>query len=134
MTVVVDASMAVALYDRDDRHHDEAAAWMTTSDEELVLTPLVVAELDHVVPRDAVASLHGDLEAGAYVVRWWADAMAETLAVSRGRPDVGLTDASLVALAARVRTNRIATFDYRHFRNLNDTAGRPFCLLPADAD
>lgn len=134
MTVVVDTSMAVALYDADDDHHTEASAWIAESDDELVVTPLVVAELDHVVPRRAIGELLRDLEVGAYVVRWWADALTETLAVAHARPDIGLTDASLVALAGRVRTNRIATFDHRHFRTLHDTAGRPFTLLPADPD
>ena len=134
MTVVVDTSMAVALYDADDDHHTEASAWIAESDDDLVVTPLVVAELDHVVPRRVIGELLRDFEVGAYVVRWWADALTETLAVARARPDIGLTDASLVALAGRLRTNRIATFDHRHFRTLNDTAGRPFRLLPADPD
>ena len=56
-----------------------------------------------------------DFERGAYAVRWWADALNETIAIARRHPDTGLTDASLVALAGRVNTRRIATFD-EHFR------------------
>jgi uncharacterized protein len=77
--------------------------------------------------------LWADFETGAYGVRWWADALAETIAIARRHPHVGLTDASLVALAARLRTTRIATFDLRHFRALSTPDGEPFILLPADA-
>jgi predicted nucleic acid-binding protein len=73
-----------------------------------------------------------DLEAGAYIVRWWADALNETLRIVRRHPFVGLTDASLVALAGLLRTRRIATVD-QHFRSLTTPAGEPFVLLPDDA-
>jgi predicted nucleic acid-binding protein len=47
--------------------------------------------------------------------------------------EIGLTDASIVVLAARYGTDRVFTLDERHFRPLRTLAGRPFRLLPADA-
>lgn len=134
MTVVLDTSLVLALYDADDDFHQEAASWLADLDEELVTTPLTIAELDHHLGRMPAgqAALYDDLERGAYAVRWWADALTESLSIARRRPDVGLADASLVALAARVRTTRIATFDHRHFRTLTDADGSSFRLLPAD--
>ena len=42
-------------------------------------------------------------------------------------------DASLLALAARLSTTRIATLDERHFRVLEPLTREPaFTLLPAD--
>jgi predicted nucleic acid-binding protein len=136
VTIVVDTSLVLALYDADDDLHGLAAAWLVDVDDELVTTPLALAELDHHLgrfgeqPRDA---LYDDLDRGSYTVRWWADALKESIAIARRRPDVGLTDASLVALADRLRTNRIATFDHRDFRTLTDASGERFVLLPADA-
>jgi predicted nucleic acid-binding protein len=47
---------------------------------------------------------------------------------------VGLADASLAALAARLDTADIATFDERHFRAMRpENAATAFRLLPADA-
>lgn len=136
MTVVVDTSAVLALMRADDEHHALAAEWFDVADEELVTSPLCIAELDHLVltrgGRDAALALWRDLERGAYTVRWWADALDATIAVARRHPVLGLADASLVALAARVRTNRILTFD-RRFRRLTDAAGDPFVLLPAAA-
>lgn len=133
MTVVLDTGMVVALMDRDDRHHTAAARWLETLDDDLVTTPLAVAEMDHFAGAvGAREAFWGDLERGAYVVRWWADALTEALRMVRARPGLGMTDASLVALAGRMNTNRIATFDHRSFRPLTDTAGAPFVLLPGD--
>jgi uncharacterized protein len=136
LTVVLDTNVVVALYDAADPDHALVADWLTSLDEDLVATPLAVAEMDYLVlqrggdvARDA---LWRDLDAGAYLVRWWADALNETLRIARLHPFAGLTDASLVALAGLLRTRRIATVD-QHFRSMTTPAGEPFVLLPDDA-
>jgi uncharacterized protein len=136
LTVVLDTNVVVALYDAADPDHGLIADWMATLDEDLVATPMAVAEMDYLVHRrggeDAREVLWRDLDAGAYVVRWWADALNETLRIARRHPFAGLTDASLVALAGLLRTRRIATVD-EHFRSMTTPAGEPFVLLPDDA-
>ena len=136
MTVVLDTNVVVALYDAADPDHQAVADWIATVDEDLVATPLVVAELDYLVARRGGApareALWKDLDAGAYLVRWWADALNETLLIARRHRCAGLTDASLVALAGLLRTQRIATVD-QHFRSMTTPAGEPFVLLPDDA-
>jgi predicted nucleic acid-binding protein len=48
--------------------------------------------------------------------------------------NLGLADASLVALTERLATTTIATLDERHFRAVRPlAAGDAFTLLPADA-
>ena len=136
MTVVFDTSFVVDFYDQDAPRHAELARWYLAADEDFFTSPLAVAEMDHLVPRRgghvAQQSLWRDFDQGAWQVRWWADAMTETLAIARRRPEIGLVDASLVALAARLRTDRIATRD-KHFRTLQTSDGKPFTILPADA-
>src|SRR5690349_3010342 len=110
--------MVVALMREDDTHHRTAAAWMLSTDEDLVTTPLALAEMDHLVPRDAAHFLWDDFESGAFGVRWWAEGLTETLRIARRHPFLGLVDASLVALAGVLRTTRIATFD-QHFRSVS---------------
>jgi len=137
VTIVVDTSVVVALLNRADRDHEAVRDWAAGVDEDLFTSPLAVAEMDHLLAvrggRVAQRALWGDLDSGAYNVRWWADGVTDVLAVVRTRPDLGLTDASLVALAERLRTRRIATLDHRHFRTVVDRDGKPFTLLPADA-
>jgi predicted nucleic acid-binding protein len=48
--------------------------------------------------------------------------------------DVGLTDASLVAIALREGVRDLLTLDERHFRVLPGPGGEPFRILPADAE
>ncbi|MGE4425826.1 MAG: PIN domain-containing protein [Solirubrobacteraceae bacterium] len=137
MTIVVDTSIVLALLDRRDADHAVVRDWIATVDEDLFTSPLAVAEIDHLLAVHggpvAQRAFWGDLDAGAYTVRWWADGIADTVGVVRGGDGIGLTDASLVALAARLRTTRIATLDHDHFRPLAGPDGRAFTLLPADA-
>lgn len=136
MTVVLDSSVVIALYDRGDEHHEAAARWAELLDEDLVTSPLALAEIDHVVRERGGAAgekaLRRDLDRGAFSARWWADALAQSLQIARRYPAADLTDASLVALAGLLRTNRIATFD-DHFRSMTTPRGEAFVLLPADA-
>lgn len=134
MTIVVDTSVVLALLNPRDDFHPRAAAFYASLDEELVTTPMAVAEMDYLVLRRAGRSgadlLWGDLQSGAIQVRWWATAMPETLAIARARPRLGLADASLIALAPMVRTIRIATFDRHDFAAARTGDGEPFTLLP----
>jgi uncharacterized protein len=135
VTVVVDSGFVLALARRRDPHHDAAAEWLQTNDDDLVISPLAVADADeriglHLGP-EAREALWDDLERGAYTVRWWADALNETLAVVHRHPDLGLTGASLVALAGRLNTDRLATFDER-YRSVPTPGGEAFVVLPAD--
>jgi uncharacterized protein len=138
--IVVDTSVVLAFMDRRDASHGPVREWMGAQERELVTTPLVLAELDHLVCRqggaDAARALREDLERGAYLVEWWPTATHETIAVAARHQsmELGLTDASLLALAARLRTIAIATLDERHFRACRPSTGEDaYTLLPADA-
>ena len=50
-----------------------------------------------------------------------------------GDLEPGLADLSVVVIARRVATRRIATFDERDFRALRSLEGDAFTLLPKDA-
>lgn len=113
---------------------------MATNERDLVTTPLIVAELDHLVlargGRRRGRELREDIDAGAYQVEWWPRAIHETIAVAARYEsmELGLSDASLVALAAHLQTTTIATLDERHFRAVKPLwGGDAFTLLPADA-
>jgi uncharacterized protein len=130
----------LAFMDRNDANHRLVDAWMRMQEDELVTTPLVVAELDYLIARQGGAKatriLRENFEHGAYQVEWWPEAIHETIAVTKQYESIelGLSDASLVALAARLQTTDIATLDERHFRALRPlSGGDSFTLLPTDA-
>ena len=138
--IVVDTSVVVAYMNAADDYHAVVAGWLDGADDDLATTPLIVAEVDHLVgarggPR-ARRALHRDLAAGAYLIEWWTGAIAPVVRVAERYADagLGLADASLVALAERLGTIDIATLDERHFRAVRPLAGgKAFRLLPADA-
>jgi predicted nucleic acid-binding protein len=138
--IVLDTSVVLAFMDRRDANHDRVRKWMQTQGQELITTPLVLAELDHLVLRQggpgAARALREDLDSGAYGLEWWPEAIHETIAHAKRHEsmELGLTDASLLALAARLQTTSIATLDERHFRVLRPlSGGNAFTLLPSDA-
>ena len=137
--IVVDTSFVYALLDRRDSRHAQAVGWYERVDAELVTTPLVVAEVDHLAGTRAGApaqrAFRHDLAAGAYFVDWWPTAPVEIVEIAErhGGLSLSLTDASLVALAGRVGTTTVATFDERHFRAVRPLTGAAaFSVLPAD--
>jgi uncharacterized protein len=137
--IVLDTSVLVAAMNRRDTHHHAVVDWMEDVSTALVTSPLAVAEMDHLIAKhggeQAARALHDDIDRGAYRVEWWPASIYETIEVARDHPQLGLTDASLVVLAARLGTIQIATLDERHFRGLEPLTGGPaFVLLPADAD
>jgi predicted nucleic acid-binding protein len=138
--IVVDSSVAYALLDARDAGHEAALAWYEQPHGDLLTTPLVLAEVDHLagdrLGRGARSAFLGDVESGGYTIAWWGSAAAESVRIARRYLGLGvsLTDASLVALAARLETTSIATFDERHFRAIQPLTGEPgFTLLPVDA-
>lgn len=136
--IVIDTSAILAFMNSADSWHEEVCAWMDTEDDTFVTTPLILAETDHMVGArggpGAQAALRSDLARGAYAIEWWRGALASTVEVANRYADVelGLADASLVALADHVGTDAIATLDERHFRAARPLRGDAFRLLPVD--
>ena len=105
-----------------------------------IVSPFVLAELDHLLSRHArtdraALALLDEIARGPYLLApFERDDVAAAAAVVREYADnrIGLTDASIVVLADRYRTNRVLTLDERHFRALRSAAGEAFTLLPAD--
>ena len=68
--------------------------------------------------QHATRAVRADLRDGAHLIAWWPSATRDAAEVADRYEDLGLglTDASLVVLTARVVTTDIATFDVQHFR------------------
>jgi uncharacterized protein len=137
--IVLDASVVYALLDAADQRHREARDWYATVDTELATTPLILAEVDDLARSRAgtraVRAFRDDVRSGAYLVEWWATAAREAADVADRYLDLGvsLADASLVALAARLGTVDVASFDARHFRAMSPLGvADAFRLLPLD--
>ena len=138
--IVLDSSFLIALFRRNEARHQEAAEFYAAVDDGFTTVPLVLAEVDYMLTSRStpavVKAFHDEIRAGSLGVEWWPklELRAADIADRYAEIGLGLTDASLVALAGALETNRIASFDERHFRAVEplDGSGR-FELLPADA-
>lgn len=136
---VFDSSVIYTLLDASEPAHHRVLDWYRRTNPAPVTTPLVLAEVDHLTATrlhpPAQTAWRADIAAGAYTIEWWHTAPRETAHIADQYADTGLamTDASLIALAARLDTNHIATLDERHFRTVTPlTRFNAFHLLPTD--
>ena len=136
--MIVDTSVLLAALIRGQRMHTACQA-LLSSHRPLVISPLVLAEIDYLAARiagvDAELGVLAELASGPYELASFdrVDLIRAQALVERYRDlRLGLTDASLIVLAHRYGTNDIATLDEWHFRVVQSLTGRPFTLLPAD--
>lgn len=135
--MIVDTSALLAYFDTDEPDHRAVAAVLDNTDEPLIVSPYVVAEVDYLVAsRLGVAAelaVLAELAGGAWELPAidgeglkYAHAVIERYADQR----IGVADASNVVLAERYRTQTIVTLDHRHFDVLRPLAGGRFAVLP----
>lgn len=139
MALIVDAGAMYAQADADEPRHKAVARLLRDERGPLVTSELAVAEADYLILDrlgiDVELAFLDDLTSGAFQVECLSRAELEQ---ARATVDqyrdlkLGLTDASLVVIAARYRTNRIASFDERAFRAVSPLTGGSFTVLPAD--
>lgn len=137
MTVVADTSALIAFYSESGAEHDDVSAWLEAHGELMVVSPYVVAELDYLVATrkgvDAELAVLAEIAGGAYeIASMGADDIALVAEVIARYQDlgIGITDASLVVLAARYGTDTILTLDRRHFGALRSLSGEPLRIAP----
>lgn len=139
MRLIVDAAPIVAQAERQHANRESARRVLVTESDVPVLSPVVAAEIDYFLQRRAGPGGNRpflrDLAAGRYEVACLEPSDYQTIVMLDERYrdlSPGLADLSIVVLAARYRTNRILTFDQRHFRRIEPLQGGAFTLLPFD--
>lgn len=140
--IILDTSGLLAAYDRSQPEHDAVMRVLgSRSDEPLMLSPFVLAELDYLLMTRVGAAAERaalrDVRDGAYLLMPFEQvAMREAVAVIDKYQDfdIGLADASVVVAAGRNRTTQVLTLDQRHFRAMKPLWGEAFTVLPADGN
>jgi uncharacterized protein len=135
--VIVDTSALLAFFDRTEPRHDSTVTVMTSERGPLVVSPYVLAELDYLVATrlgvDTEAAVLRELAGGAWeLASLDNDDVLRVASIIEKYPDqaIGLADASIVVLAERYGTRRIATLDHRHFGVLRPLRGGRFTVVP----
>lgn len=139
MAIVADSGAVYGLYDRSDALHNDLRAAVERLRDRIVVPAPLLGEIDYLLRgrlgNAALLRFLEDVQDGAFAIevvtlpdlRRCAELIAKYADL-----DLGLSDASVAAVAERLGTNRILTVDQRDFRAIRSVNGRPFRLLPAD--
>jgi uncharacterized protein len=138
--IVADTSGLYAIFNRRQPEYQAARRAVERDGGPLVLSSLVLAELDYFIlarlGAHAEQIVLAELRSPAYRLAPFSDddfKLASEVAVKYGDMQLGLTDASIVVQAARHKTTRILSLDHEHFGAVRPlTADAGFTLLPWD--
>lgn len=141
MTVTVaDTSFLLAVFDRAEPEHERCQKALATVNH-LVVSPIVLAELDYLISQrrgskaalQALEAINRQVSVRRYAVPEVGEHLTACASVLHRYPEIGLTDALNVALAATYRTEAVGTLDRRHMRMVRPLTGHiSFRLLPDD--
>ena len=135
MPILLDTGFIYALADLDDSWHARATAYLRKAREVLLAPAPVLPEVAYLLrerlgpaaEREFVLSL----SAGEMEVESLTQADYRRCAALLERyPQVGFVDASVIAVAERLRLRAIATTDRRHFAMVRPAHVTTFELLP----
>lgn len=139
---IADTSALLALFNRQDAEH-EACRKARAQIGHLVISPMVLAELDYLVTArigaDAAINVLDHIMGKVDLRRYEVPETSTHLRAARALMaryrdmEIGLTDAMNAALAAEFRTDAVLTLDREHFRAIRPLTGHTcFRLLPDD--
>jgi hypothetical protein len=136
-SALLDTGVLYALADRRDAWHRRCAAFVEDFPGRLVVPSTVIPETCHLLgahlgPRAEMAFVRSLAEGELSVAHFTAQDLSRCVALLETYRDarIGFVDASVAALAERLRIARILTTDRRHFSLFRDRDGRPYTLLP----
>jgi predicted nucleic acid-binding protein len=137
-TIVADTGAIIALVDRRDRHHPALRRLFERDPGAWLLPWAILPEVDYLLATQlgarASETFLADCAEGRFAVEWGSqrDLRRASEINSRYRSlKLGLVDASVLAVAERLKAEAVATLDHRHFDAV-ELAHRPR-LLPRDA-
>lgn len=135
MAILVDTGILYALADADDRWHQPATTWLEDVSELLIVSVTALPEVAYLLHTrlGAAAELAfvqslagGELD----VEDLRRTDLARSGEVMRRYPEIGFVDASIVAMAERLKIETIATTDRRHFQRIRPKHTKSFTLVP----
>ncbi len=138
--IIADTSGLYAIFNRRQPEHQATRAAVERDGGPLLLSPLVLAELDYFILArlgpQAEQKVLAELRSPAYRLASFTDddfRLASEVAVKYADMQLGLTDASIVVQAARHKTAKILSLDHKHFAAVRPLTGdASFTLLPRD--
>jgi hypothetical protein len=139
VSLVLDSGVVFAALDRRDRHHATCSELLVGTREALVIPAPVLVEVDYWVRKalgnDVLLRFLEDVAAGTFRVANLEPADYHRIRAICGQyadSDIGLVDASVLAVVERLNEPKLATIDRRHFAMLRPAHVASLVLLPVD--
>jgi predicted nucleic acid-binding protein len=136
-TLLVDTGVLYALADRKDKWHDRSVALVSGFSGKLLVPATVIPETCYLLntylgqaAELAFVRALIDRELAVEQVTMADLARAEEVMKEYADANIGVVDASLVAVAERLKLTRILTVDRRHFAMIRPRHCKEFDLLP----
>ena len=136
MPLIVDTGILYALADRRDAWHARAMQLFATDDDERLAPVTVLPEVTYLLhtrlgPPAALAFVKS-LEKRELEIEALRDAdVTRAAQVMERYPDLGFVDATIVAMAERLKVSRLASTDRRHFAVVRPKHVERFELVPS---
>jgi predicted nucleic acid-binding protein len=137
MSLILDTGPIVALLDADDLFHESCVAMISDAQEELLVPLPVLVEVDYwtikLLGHEAWRIFLEDLASGAYRLTCPDEKVlqrAAELEEQYSDMDLGLVDASVIALCERLGETKVATLDRRDFSVVRPRHCERLRLLP----
>jgi predicted nucleic acid-binding protein len=135
MPLLVDTGVLYALADRRDDWHTRVVAYLGGVEESLVVPVTVIPEVAYLLHTRLSAAAEQafvrSLVARELDIETLRDQdVTRTAAILERYPEIGFVDASVVAMAERLKLLRIATTDRRDFGRVKPRHADAFELVP----
>lgn len=137
MSLILDTNVLFAALDRRDQHHDVCRELIYETSEYRIVPATVLVELDYFIRERLRETVHAaflrDITGGAYAVqelRYDDYIRIREICDKYRDADIGLVDASIVAIGERLNEPKIATLDHRHFSLIRPRHVDRFELVP----
>ena len=139
MALIADSGGIYALYDASDRNHKPIRRAVEAETGALILPSPVLGEIDYLLRTrlglEAELRFLEGIANGAFTIEQFTredSIRCRALLTKYHELDLGLADASVMAIAERLGVRRILTVDERDFRTVRSHDGRAFILVPTD--
>lgn len=136
MAVLADTNALYALTDADDPYHEQVSQYVTNTSAVLIVPVTILPEVDYLIARNLGAHIAitvlQEIIAGAFRLEViTAEDIARAIEVMKqyADSDIDVVDASIVAVAERLKITRILTRD-QHFRMFRPRHRAHFDLVP----
>lgn len=134
---MVDTGVILAAMNPKDPHHERCRRFLKTDPRPRLVTDFVVAEAarmieDRLGPDAELTFLKAVMGGRLSIIHVEPDDLTRIAELIETYADLGLgsTDASIVAVAERLKIRRIATLDHRHFSVIRPAHCEAFELVP----